>query len=325
MAGRNLVGAVLLGALAVSSSGDLPLERIIELTPAQQAHFAMKAAVCDLLQNQDNQSQFSDKHERNRQRLLELSRELPSDNMEAVYVNDFDELIWDTESKRESEIRTNFKKPDYWENHIKNFDAVSVDYYTYFSTGIRTPEELRKIVSDPKKRKKLEEMVVDFEKSIVRSNWILTDYALRPEPLALPVILFGHMVPRLDDMTKIKVPFYFSTLSFAGTGYLDEKSSLYPYGRWVNVSPQINSLVNYVYAAVYAQQLAFSFNVKISSAAELKALRERDEIIGSHSALEETRLYFMNMCGSQNPATHFVDRILKNFDKRVQEQKSAVQ
>ena len=310
MISKKYLAVVVLGSIAAACGSQ-------NNNPIPQSHLESKVAVCKILQKQGNQAHLSDRHERNRQRLLELSRELPSDNMEAVYVRDFDELIEETEGKRESDIRRNFKKPDYWENQIKNFNSISVDYYSYLPMGIRTPEELRKIVSDPKKKKELEEMVADFEKSIVRSNWILTDYALRPKPLALPVMLFGHMVPRLDDMTKIKVPFYFSTLSFDGTGYLDEKSTLYLYGHWVNVSPQTNSLVNYVYASVYAQQLAFSYNVKISSAAELKALRERDEIIGSHSALEETRFYFMNMCGSQNPATHFVDMVLKNIDKKA--------
>ena len=234
--------------------------------------------------------------------------------MVPVYVEHLEEFIDEMVWKRRYDVGESFRNPNYWEERIKNFDDVSPDYFPYSSMGIKTREELRKALSDSKKRNELEERVIAVEIGLVRINLsVEVHYAQRIEPLAFPVVFFSYMIPQESWMrNNMKLPFYFGRLSFENIVLNDGKKPTDILQPMVMVSSQTNSLVNYIYAAIYAQQIANSEPIKSLSAAELKNLRDIGLVVDRHSVLEETYIYFKNMYGSQNPATHFVEIVLKN-------------
>ena len=94
-----------------------------------------------------------------------------------------------------------------------------------------------------------------------------------------------------------------------------EKRRLYEAGvlrKSVEISSQTNSLVSYMFAKIYAEQLAHGEPTGKLSAAEMKSLNGLGAIVNRRSALSETYEYFRQMTGQNSPETIFVDMVLKN-------------
>ena len=297
---RYGLGIVLLSALAASCnlSHDKSLEGRANGSPVVGAQAPETAQVSILHQD-----------ELNKQRLAELASLYPSPSMVPVYVGDFDVFLEQKVSEREAEVSKSFSKPDYWSKEIKKFDRDSSNYYPYRSRDITTREKLEKIVADPKSRRELERAIMGEEGGHVHLDMLDIINGEGPSPTTFPVGFLNYEFYRNRDNPVV---FYFRRSAF-------EKRTVFESGypknlqdvKLVNISPQTNSLASYMFAKIYAEQLAHGELAGKRSAAEMKSLHDHGLIVDRRSALIETHEYFRQMM-NQSPEFRFVEIVLKN-------------
>ena len=169
---------------------------------------------------------------------------------------------------------------------------------------------MEEIVSDPKSRKELEQAVITEESGhVFLDGFYFSESSFSPS--TFPVVFFNwEYFKKRDEKRGEPVVFYFPRQSFEKMEIIGEK-----FEREATVDAKTNSLVNYVFAAIYAEQLASGETRKNLSAPELKSLNGLGLIVNRRSALDGTYAYFRDMYGSQNPATHFVEIVLKNSNR----------
>ena len=292
---RSGLGIVLLSALAASCnpSHDKSLEGKVKGSSGIGAQAPETAQ--DSIPHQD---------ELNNQRLVELASLYPSPNMVPVYVGDFDDFLEKKVSEREAEIAKNFRKPDYWKKEIEKFDRDSSTYYPYRSRDITTREKLENIVADPKSRKELERAIMGEEGGHVHLDMLDIINGEGPSPTTFPVGFLNYEFYRNRDN---HIVFYFGRSAF-------EKRIVfanYTDGKTIDISPQTNSLASYMFAKIYAEQLAHGELAGKRSAAEMKSLKDFGFIVDRRSALVETHEYFRQMMNN-SPEFRFVEIVLKN-------------
>ena len=300
---RSGLGIVLLSALAASctSSHDKSLERIANGTPVVGKQAPETA-----------QDSISQKDESNKKRLAELASLYPSPNMVPVYVGDFDVFLEQKVLEREAEVAKNFSKPDYWKKEIEKFDRDSSNYSPYRSRDITTREKLEKIVADPKARQELERAIMGEEGGHVHLDmWDIIN-GEGPSPTTFPV---GFLNFEFYGNRDNPVVFYFRRSAFEKRKVFENDDVNFFSGKLADITPQTNSLASYMFAKIYAEQLADGKLAGRLSAAELKSLYELGAIVDRRSALIETYDYFWQMTGIQSPESKYVGIVLSNSNR----------
>ena len=296
MVSRKNLGVLVLAAMAASctASGDKTLEG---KTGGSKVGAGITPEV--------TQTSTPHQDELNRKRLDELAFLYPSPHMAPIYVGDFEAFIDTKASERGLEVAKSFNNADYWSKRLENFDAASSEYHPYQAMDITTREKLEKIVVEPKSRNNLHKAIIAEERGRVRIDALDIRLGQGPLPSTFPVLFFNF---EFYGKKGEPVIFYFPKSAF-------EKRSLYEAGditKSEEISSQTNSLVSYMFAKIYAEQLAYGEPTGKLSAAEIKSLNDIGAIVNRRSALIETHEYFRQMTGQNSPEAIFVGMVLKN-------------
>ena len=139
---------------------------------------------------------------------------------------------------------------------------------------------------------------------IAQQKGFYRDEGSDPFPSTFPVL---HFYSASFEKRDEPIVFYFDRSAFEKRMENERVDAK----RQIDVSSQTNSLASYMFATIYAEQLAHGEKAGKLSAAEMKLLNERGLIVNRRSALIETHEYFRQMSG-QSPETQFVEIVLKN-------------